>query len=245
MGEWEKSRLSFFVAMRVCLWAWISVNIIECLIFHFILYNVISLFARFFAVILNPNDFDFLLSRGNSSGHINPRDSILERFDPILGRVSVVPSVLINRLEPSVATTPPTITTTNASPAAVAVSAEAAAPIITSHSISTIKEVDSFLESSPVSNRADDQLISIKQSPVTNQSAPTINERKNSSSSKSANTIVNKLASAEKTEHSNSLSIGGDGDYSQASSTTETYETASIGEPQKVSFIYLSIFWLF
>lgn len=215
--------------MRVC------VNIIECCIVYFILYNIISNFTRFFfAVILNPNDFDFLLSRGNSSGQINPRDSILERFDPISGRKSVAPSVLINRLEPSVAAETTTATTTHAA------AAEAATPIVTSHSISTIREVDSFLESSPSSNRADDQLISIKQSPVTNQCASTIAERKNSSS-KSANTIANKLASAEKTELSNSVSIiSGDGDNSQASSTTETYETASVGEPLKVS--YLSLF---
>lgn len=34
----------------------------------------------------------------------------------------------------------------------------------------------------------------------------------------------------------------GDGDYSQASSTTETYETASIGDPLKVSnFAFCSL----
>lgn len=203
---------------------------------------LIRFFFSFFfviTVILNPNDFDFLLSKGNSTGHINPRDSILERFDPILGRKSVVPSVLINRLEPSVATTPPTAAT--ATNSAAKETETAPAPIVTPHSISTIQEVDSLLESSSLANRVDDQLISIKQSPVTNQCA-SINERKNSSSSnsisgkgnKSTNTIVNKLASAEKTELSNSVSISGDGDNSQASSTTETYETASIGEPLKV-----------
>lgn len=239
MGEWEKSRLSFFyacVCIRLC---W---NINEH--FIFILYIRFFLLLFVIAVILNPNDFDFLLSRGNNPGHINPRDSILERFDPILGRKSIAPAVLINRLEPSVQEA----STTNVEAAAVPAPPTPPTSIVTPHSISTIKEVDSFLESSSP-NRVDDQLISIKQSSVTNQCASSINERNNSSSkSKSVNTTV-KLASAEKTEHSNSvISISGDGDNSQASSTTETYETASIGEPLKVSnyiYVYISFLDLF
>lgn len=179
--------------------------ILNCLFFsRLLLFHVV-------AVILNPNDFDFLLSRGNSTGHINPRDSILERFDPILGRKSVAPSALINRLEPSPeTTTPPTATNVP--------------------NISTIREVDSYFESSSP-KCANDQLISIKQSPATSHPSASINEH-NSGSGNSNNTTV-KLASAEKTDLYNSIS--GDGDNSLASSTTETYETASIGEPLKVS----------
>lgn len=149
-------------------------------------------FSFIVTVILNPNDFDFLLSRGCNSGQPNPRDSILERFDPISGRKSIVPAPLINRSEPT------TI------PAAA--------------SISTILEVDSICESSPV--RANDQLISIQNSPALTS---TVDERGD-------NETTVKLELSEKTE----LSICGEGDNSQASSTTETYETASTGEPLKV-----------
>lgn len=41
-------------------------------------------------IILNPSDFDYLLSRGDSSGSLNSRNSILERFDP-LSRQSILP----------------------------------------------------------------------------------------------------------------------------------------------------------
>lgn len=146
------------------------------------------------AVILNPNDFDFLLSRGCNSGQINPRDSILERFDPISGRKSIIPASLTNRSEP--------------------------ASIAVSPTVSTILEVDSVSESSPV--RGSDLLISISKTPTIQLSA-SINDRGD-------NKPIVKLDSSDKTEHS----ISGEGDNSLASSTTETYETASIGEPLKV-----------
>lgn len=46
-------------------------------------------------MILNPSDFDYLLSRGDSSGSTNSRDSILERFDP-LSRQSILPSTILS-----------------------------------------------------------------------------------------------------------------------------------------------------
>ena len=49
-------------------------------------------------MILNPSDFDFLLSKG-STVPIDSRDSILERFDPLLGKPSIAP-VAIKRFEP-------------------------------------------------------------------------------------------------------------------------------------------------
>lgn len=154
------------------------------------------MFSSFFsfAVILNPNDFDFLLSRGCNNGQVNPRDSILERFDPISGRKSVIPSsVVINR--PDVATV--------------------------SQPCSTIFEIDSVNETSEVC--ASETLISLKQSPIIKSSASSINERGDNES-------IVKLESSDKTENS----IGVDGDHSLASSTTETYDTASTGEPIKV-----------
>ena len=39
----------------------------------------------FISVILNPSDFEFLLSKGDSSINNQCRNSILERFDPLLG----------------------------------------------------------------------------------------------------------------------------------------------------------------
>lgn len=43
-----------------------------------------------FSVILNPSDFDFLLSKGDSIANNYARDSILERFDPLSSRKSVI-----------------------------------------------------------------------------------------------------------------------------------------------------------
>lgn len=46
-------------------------------------------------MILNPSDFDFLLSKGDSTNNNYNRDSILERFDPLTGsRPSVIPNSL-------------------------------------------------------------------------------------------------------------------------------------------------------
>lgn len=44
-------------------------------------------------MILNSSDFDFLLSKGDSSGNsVKCRDSLLERFDPLSGpRASILP----------------------------------------------------------------------------------------------------------------------------------------------------------
>lgn len=42
-------------------------------------------------MILNPSDFDFLLSKGDPSNRHQPRDSILERFDPLSSRKSIAP----------------------------------------------------------------------------------------------------------------------------------------------------------
>lgn len=155
--------------------------------------NLNCLFFVSFAVILNSNDFDFLLSRGAPSGQINPRDSILERFDPISGRKSIVLAPLINKVEPI---------------------SIAAAP-----SVSTILEADNSICESVKSNES---LVSTDKSP-TAQTNVVINEIGD-------NEQIAKLESIEKFE----ANIGGDGDNSQASSTTETYETASIGEPLKV-----------
>ncbi|XP_031639395.1 uncharacterized protein LOC116351438 isoform X2 [Contarinia nasturtii] len=137
-------------------------------------------------LILNSNDFDFLLSRGCNSGPNNPRDSILERFDPILGRKSIAPSFAICKTEP--------------------------VSLIVAPSVSTICEVDSVNET----------LVSEIQSPDVKPNE-TLNETSN-------NEQVAKLESIEKLDTSNT---GGDEDNSEASSTTETYETASFGEQLK------------
>lgn len=146
-----------------------------------------------FTVILNSNDFDFLLSRGNSSGQINPRDSILERFDPISGRKSIVPTpLIINKTEP--------------------------APVTAN--ISTILEVESINEISRID--PDKSIEVVQQTPIINLNV-TVNESGDNEN----------LAKLESGENFEQINVG-DGDNSQASSTTETYETASIGEPLKV-----------
>lgn len=145
----------------------------------------------FLTVILNSNDFDFLLSRGSNTGQNNPRDSILERFDPISGRKSIVTPII----------KPDQI------------------PVSLSPSISTILEVDSINETliEPA-----ESVVSVKQVPVS-ESNVTVTERGD-------NEEFVKLESSEHLKRS----FVGDGDCSQASSSSETYETASVGEPLKV-----------
>lgn len=46
-----------------------------------------------FAVILNPSDFEFLLSKGETPKRNVSRDSILERFDPLSARKSIIHSI--------------------------------------------------------------------------------------------------------------------------------------------------------
>lgn len=46
-------------------------------------------------MILNPSDFDFLLTKGDSTKNNYNRDSILEKFDPLTGsRTSLLPNQL-------------------------------------------------------------------------------------------------------------------------------------------------------
>lgn len=52
-------------------------------------------------MILNPSDFDFLLSKGDPSNRHQPRDSILERFDPLSSRKSIAPPKKIVAIEES------------------------------------------------------------------------------------------------------------------------------------------------
>lgn len=186
------------------------------------------------SVILNSNDFDFLLSRGSNSDP-SPRDSILERFDPILGRKSIVPAPLINNTEPK--------------------------------NISTILEVDSIAELSaapPTESLISTESVVVEANVVVNNFGDNEESAKQESNERfeqsiggdgdisqasnttethesvvEANAVVNNFGDNEETaklESSDKIeqSIGGDGDISQASSTTETYETASIGEPLKV-----------
>lgn len=149
---------------------------------------------------MNPNDFDFLLSKGNAPGHLLPRNSILERFDPISGRKSVSPQVVKTD-----------IYTVAANP-----------------SVSTIFEVDSIIESPSASDQP--SIISLSDTPVKKANASIETRR-----------ICDKTVKLDSSEQID-LSNGGDGDHSLTSSTTETYETASIGEPLKV--INIAIFML-
>lgn len=129
------------------------------------------------SVILNSTDFDFLLSKGASnSGQNIPRDSILERFDPISRRKSIIN-----------------------------------VPSLKSDATAT-KLVPTILETSIAESTSSDG-----HEPL----LPTQN----------SDNIID-LNTSTKLDQNNS----GDGDYSQASSTTETYETASIGDPLKVTF---------
>lgn len=137
-------------------------------------------FLQFVLVILNSTDFDFLLSKGTpNSGQNNPRDSILERFDPILGRRSIInpPSV---KTDATTTKFEPTILETSI---AESTSSDGNEPLL------PIQDTDKIVE----------------------------------------------LNTSTKLDQNNS----GDGDYSQASSTTETYETASIGDPLKVFFSFI------
>lgn len=242
------------------------------------------IFFLFSTVILNSNDFDFLLSKGSNSSELNPRDSILERFDPILGRKSIVPTPFFNKAEPVSIAAPSSISTIHEVDSFVEKSAkiDARAPIdqpsikavnefgdsdqiekldaseksdqhyneselilepfnpildlkpaaptplinetkpvsiATALSISTILEVNSSAESSTLNDS--ESFNSIEQSPV--KTANTVNERGD-------NKQIEKLNTSDKYDQH----ISSEGDNSQASSATETYETASIGEPLKV-----------
>lgn len=53
----------------------------------------------FLAVILNQSDFDFLLTKGDPSNRHQPRDSILERFDPLSDRKSIAPQHLLRKID--------------------------------------------------------------------------------------------------------------------------------------------------
>lgn len=157
------------------------------------------------AVILNPNDFDFLLSKGTGSQQINPRDSILERFDPISGRKSIVlPSSSVKGdllPTPTISTIPEAECSTTDS----TINESDASLIIT--------DVKSSLFDIPFNSNSssNNKKVEIKRSPFDEQ--------------------IVKLDSSDTFDTSQL----GDGDHSQASSTTETYETASSGEPYKVS----------
>lgn len=144
---------------------------------------------------MNPTDFDFLLSKGTSGQQINPRDSILERFDPISGRISTALPTNPVKADLLPATLIPTIQEAD-----------------NSAIDSTNGDVDASLVNLEVkTNLIDTQFISTTfDEPIVKlDSSDTID--------------LNQLA---------------DGDNSQASSTTETYETASSGEPTKVRAIF-------
>lgn len=136
---------------------------------------------RFVSVILNSTDFDFLLSKGApNSGQNNPRDSILERFDPISGRKSFInlPSSL-----KSDATTTKLVPTILETSIAESTSSDGNEPLL------PIQDGEKIID---------------------------------------FNTSI-------KLDQNNS----GDGDYSQASSITETYEIASIEDPLKVNVLFI------
>lgn len=148
-----------------------------------------------FSVILNPTDFDFLLSKGTSGQQVNPRDSILERFDPISGRKSIhAPS---NPVKTDSVPTPLIASIPEADNSAID---------------STNGDVDTSLVNIEVkTNLIDSQFIN------TTFDDPIV--KLDSSDTIDLNQLV-------------------DGDNSQASSTTETYETASSGEPPKVRGVF-------
>lgn len=145
-----------------------------------------------FIVILNPNDFDFLLSRGCNSDQKFARDSILERFDPIIGRRSIVPTPLIPKSEPVSIATPP--------------------------SVNTILEVDTTIEPATIESNESSNLP--EESPVVTLNVDECSD----------NEQITKPESTEELEPSNC----GDGNISQASSETESYETASSDEQLEV-----------
>lgn len=114
---------------------------------------------------------------------MNPRDSILEKFDPILGRKSVIHAPLPQHTKQ-----------------------ESSAPLV-----STILE------------------ISGSESSLSEGLDSTLSQTEFNQSANKSNIIVN-LSTSPKLDQSNNV----DGDHSQASSTTETFESASSGEPTKV-----------
>lgn len=148
---------------------------------------------------MNPTDFDFLLTKGTQNTSKNqPRDSILERFDPISGRKSIIPPTVCQKADPIVSVQP---------------------------NVSTILEVS-------VETSGRDSLLSIQSSHVDGVDLNKTNVVE--AIVQNQDKIVD-LETSIKLDQSNS----GDGDHSQASSTTETYETASIGEPLKVNEPFL------
>lgn len=207
-----------------------------------------------FAVILNPTDFDFLLSKGTGAQQINPRDSILERFDPILGRPSVVADFAPKAL-PVIATIPEADSSVNDSTAG-----EIDVSLVATEAKSTPAAASKRAEVRPVEAVKPTQAIErIRVEPAVAQPVQSSPVQPQPSEVKS---VAVKLAgvqpvlsksfeigplagakvdeSAVKLDSSDILDrnrLGDSGEHSQASSTTETYETASTGEPFKVRLL--------
>lgn len=137
--------------------------------------KVINKFV-FVPVILNPNDFDYLLTRGDSQHRNYCRDSILERFDPLRGSSPTRKSVIQSPNLPA-----------------------------------TVSALSAIAE-----NGADSVNCSYE-SPVTSKQLKT-----------NLNTAVSTLTKLD------SCDANSNEDYSQASSLTETFKTASSGDNVKV-----------
>lgn len=164
---------------------------------------------------MNSNDFDFLLTKGNSPGNYLCRDSILEKFDPITGRKSIITAPLPSSSKSASSTN------------------DSLQSIPNTSLFTTIEEADcSITEATNASGFAD--LISVPQPSKPLNTTVVVATPKH----------VEPIARLDTTQiltldsHNSS-----GGDNSQASSTTETYETASIGgaEPLKViNFIFFN-----
>lgn len=199
-----------------------------------------------FTVILNPTDFDFLLSKGRGSQQINPRDSILERFDPILGRPSVVADFAPKAVPPVISTIPEVDSSVSDSTAGEIDVSLVATEVISSPVLST-KPVDR----SPVEVKPIEAVKPIELEPEVAQ--PIQSKPKHSSEVKLAKVqpaqskpievaaLISTKANESVVKLDSSLDrnqLGDSGEHSQASSTTETYETASTGEPFKVRVLH-------
>lgn len=162
-------------------------------------------------MILNPSDFDFLLSKGDSTNNNYSRDSILERFDPLTGSR---PSVLPNSL-----------------PVAKF------SPIQERDSIDSLGETK---EVEAVKQTLDAALLNITaeepQATVLNNSKTSILNSSNENKALESESL-NEIQSVVKLDSDRKLD-NSCGDESRSSSASESFVTASIGDPlKKVKFL--------
>lgn len=175
-----------------------------------------------FSVILNPSDFDFLLSKGESTPRNQSRDSILERFDPLVGRPSVIQGSAIQGTSLFAKFSPIRERDSLESHAS---DNNVASPVIDSDIKPQVIAVSTATAATEEGSKLNDSKITILD--ISNGNKTNVSELEqlnlNNSCGATKNTSIVKLDSDKKLDTSC-------GDESRSSSVSETYVTASIGD---------------